>query len=62
MQNEPWVSLEDVAKHQGVSKDSVQQWIRRRRMPEHKVRHVWKFKVSEVDAWGRAGKSDRRKG
>jgi excisionase family DNA binding protein len=57
MKNEPWVSLEDVAKHVGVSKDSVHRWIRRRKMPAHKVGHLWKFKVSEVDRWVRAGKA-----
>ena len=57
MQNEPWVSLEDVAKHLGVSKDSVHRWIRRRKLPAHKVGHLWKFMVSEVDAWVRAGRS-----
>jgi excisionase family DNA binding protein len=58
MQNEPWVSLEDVAKHLGVSKDSVHRWIRRRKMPAHKVGHLWKFKISEVDEWVRASGQD----
>ena len=60
MQNEPWVSLEDAAKHLGVSKDSVHRWIRRRKMPAHKVGHLWKFKISEVDEWVRTGKPERR--
>jgi excisionase family DNA binding protein len=70
MQHESWVSLEEVAKHLGVSKDSVHapssdyggtsRWIRRRKMPAHKVGHLWKFKVSEVDAWVREGKTQTR--
>lgn len=60
MQNEPWVSLEDVAKHLGVSKDSVHRWIRRRKLPAHKVGHLWKFKVSEVDAWVRERRTETR--
>jgi excisionase family DNA binding protein len=56
MQNEPWVSLEDAAKHLGVSKDTVHRWSRRRKMPAHKVGHLLKFKISEVDEWVRTGK------
>jgi len=51
---ERWYSLEEIAEHLGVSKDTVHRWIRHRRMPAHKVGHLWKFKVSEVDAWVRA--------
>ncbi len=57
MQTEPWVSLEGVAKHLGVSKDTVHRWIRHRTMPAHKVGHLWKFKVTEVDIWVRAGEA-----
>lgn len=58
MNNEPWVSLEGVAKHVGVSKDTVHRWIRARKIPAHKVGRLWKFKVSEVDGWIRAGKAE----
>ena len=56
MQHEPWVSLEAVAAHLGVSKDTVHRWLRRRQLPAQKVGHLWKFKVTEVDEWVRAGK------
>jgi excisionase family DNA binding protein len=62
MSNEPWVSLEEIATHLGVSKDTVHRWIRRRKMPAHKVGHLWKFQVSEVDDWVRAGKADEKDG
>ena len=52
---EPWVSVEDIAKHLGVAKDSVYRWIERRGLPAHKAGRLWKFKVGEVDAWMRAG-------
>ena len=58
MKPEPWISLEAVAQHLGVSQDSIHRWIRNRGMPAHKVGHLWKFKVSEVDGWVRGGKSD----
>jgi excisionase family DNA binding protein len=52
---EPWVSVEAVAKHLGVAKDSVYRWIESRRLPAHKVGRLWKFRLSEIDAWVEAG-------
>ncbi len=48
---EPWVSVDKVAKHLGVGKDSVYRWIETRRLPAHKVGRLWKFRLTEVDAW-----------
>ncbi|XXF81225.1 helix-turn-helix domain-containing protein [Myxococcaceae bacterium GXIMD 01537] len=53
--NEPWVSVEDVAKHLGVARDSVYRWIESRGLPAHKIGRLWKFKLSQVDAWVEAG-------
>ena len=55
MTTEPWVSVEDVAKHLGVAKDSVYRWIETRRLPAHKLGRLWKFKLSKVDEWVRTG-------
>ncbi|MGH3694790.1 MAG: helix-turn-helix domain-containing protein [Pseudonocardiaceae bacterium] len=55
---EPWVSVEGVARHLGVAKDSVYRWIETRRLPAHKIGRLWKFKLSEVDEWVRAGGAD----
>jgi excisionase family DNA binding protein len=52
---EPWASVEDVVAHLGVARDSVYRWIERRGLPAHKIGRLWKFKLSEVDAWVRAG-------
>ena len=48
---EPWVSVEQVAKHLGVAKDSVYRWIDRKGLPAHRMGRLWKFKISEVDEW-----------
>ena len=53
--SEPWVSVEDIAKHLGVAKDSVYRWIERKGLPAHRVGRLWKFKISEVDEWVLAG-------
>ena len=55
MTNEPWVSVDDLAKHLGVAKDSVYRWIDHKGLPAHKIGRLWKFKLSEVDDWVRAG-------
>lgn len=52
---EPWASVDDVAAHLGVAKDSVYRWIDAKDLPAHKIGKLWKFKLSEVDAWVRGG-------
>lgn len=49
MTSEPLVSVEDVAKHLGVAKDSVYRWIESRKLSTHRIGFSWKFKLSEVD-------------
>ena len=52
---EPWVSVDYIAKHLDVAKDSVYRWIEKKEMPAHKMGRLWKFKVSEVNEWVHAG-------
>lgn len=52
---EPWVSVDEVALHLGVAKDSVYRWIELKALPAHRVGRLWKFKLSEVDEWIRVG-------
>jgi excisionase family DNA binding protein len=52
---EPWVSVDDLAQHLGVTKDSVYRWIERKGLPARKIGKLWKFKLSEVDDWVRQG-------
>ncbi len=52
---EPWSSVDEVAKHLGVAQDSIYRWIEARGLPAQKIGRLWKFKLSEVDAWVRAG-------
>jgi len=58
---EPWVSVDVLAQHLGVAKDSIYRWIDRKGLPARKVGRLWKFKLSEVDEWVRAGGADRAK-
>lgn len=61
MQNEPWISLDEISAHLGVSKDTIYRWIDRREMPAHKVGRLWKFKVSQVDTWVQAGNAGEQR-
>ncbi len=61
MTTEPWVSVEQVAQHLGVAKDTVYRWREHRGLPAHRVGRLWKFKLSEVDDWVRAGGADEGK-
>jgi len=58
MPTEPWVSVDEVAKHLGIVKDSVYRWIDNRGLPAHKIGRLWKFKLSEVDDWVRTHRTD----
>lgn len=53
--HETWSSVDDVARHLGIAKDTVYRWIESKGMPAHKVGRLWKFKLSQVDAWIEAG-------
>ncbi|MEW6734811.1 MAG: helix-turn-helix domain-containing protein [Acidobacteriota bacterium] len=52
---ESWVSVNEVATHLGVAKDSVYRWIETKSLPAHRVGRLWKFKLSEIDEWVRSG-------
>ncbi len=57
MQQERWLSVDEIAAHLGVNPDTIYKWIERRKLPAHKVGRLWKFKASEVDEWVRLGKA-----
>ena len=54
-EQEAWASVDDVAKHLGIATDTVYRCIESKGMPAHKVGRLWKFKLSQVDAWIEAG-------
>ena len=59
---EPWVSVEVVANHVGIAKDTVYRWIEAKGLPAHRIGRLWKFKLSEVDKWvQRGGVAETRK-
>lgn len=60
--SEPWVSVEQIAEHLGVTRDSIYRWIDSKGLPAHRIGRLWKFKISAVDDWVQAVGADDRKG
>lgn len=48
---EAWVSVDEVAAHLGVAKDTVYRWIEAKNLPAQRVGRLWKSKLSDVDRW-----------
>lgn len=58
-QTEPWYSVEEIAKHLGVSKETIYRWLERGGIPSHRMGKLWKFKASEVDQWVMEGGAEK---
>lgn len=54
---EKWSSLEEIAEHLGVSKDTIRNWIKKDVIPHRRIGKQYRFKISEVDAWVNSGES-----
>ncbi|MDD4985617.1 MAG: helix-turn-helix domain-containing protein [Dehalococcoidales bacterium] len=46
-----WLSVDEIAIHLGIKRDTVYRWIDKRAMPAHRMGRLWKFKKDHVDAW-----------
>lgn len=57
--NEPekWSSLEEIAEHLGISKDTIRNWFKKETIPYYRVGKQYKFKITEVDEWVESGES-----
>lgn len=53
-----WVTLKEIQAYLGVGRETILQWIAKRNMPAYKMGKLWKFKISEVDAWVHSGEAD----
>ena len=58
-QIECWCSMKEISEYLGITRDTALSRIERRGIPGVKVGRIWKFKISEVDAWMRFGQTER---
>lgn len=66
MADTTWLTIDEVAGHLKVTRDTVYGYIADRGMPAHKIGRVWRFDQSEVDDWikggGAAAPSPKKRG
>lgn len=54
---EPWVAVDRVSQYPGVARGTLHR-IEARRLTAHRFGRSWKFELSEIDDWVRAGDAD----
>jgi excisionase family DNA binding protein len=52
-----WLSVEEIAEHLNVSKESIYRWLDRGKIPAHRVGKLWRFDALEVDEWVKRGEA-----
>jgi len=50
-----WLSVDEIATHLGIKRDTVYNWIAEKQLPAHRIGRLWKFNKDEVDLWVREG-------
>jgi len=55
MMEDRWLSVDEIAFHLGIKRDTVYKWIGERKMPGHKIGRLWKLDKKEVDDWVKSG-------
>lgn len=62
MDDDRWLSVDEIAAHLGIKRETVYTWINKKDMPCHKVGRLWKFNKDEVNEWVRSGKAGQKPG
>lgn len=46
-----WCTMDEVAKHLGLSRDTILKLIKENGLPSSKIGGKWRFDLHEVDKW-----------
>lgn len=57
MDHTAWFTVEQIAAHLQVSKETIYRWLERGRIPAHRVGKQWRFQAAEVDEWVKRGEA-----
>lgn len=60
MESERWLSVDEIAEHLGISRETIYRWLEKGKIPAHRLGKLWKFKASEIDEWVRSGTTHER--
>lgn len=52
-----WLSVEEVAKYLGISKETVYRWLEKKKIPAYRIGKLWKFQHSEIELWVKSGQA-----
>lgn len=56
-QPQMWFTVEQIAAHLQVSKETIYRWLEKGRIPAHRVGKQWRFLATEVDEWVKRGEA-----
>jgi len=56
-QPQMWFTVEQIANHLQVSKETIYRWLEKGRIPAHRVGKQWRFLTNEVDEWVKRGEA-----
>ena len=54
---EKWIGTEEAAKYLDVKVATIRKWLKDKKIPDHKIGKLWKFKKTELDDWVKSGES-----
>lgn len=57
MNDERGLSVDEIAEHLDVGRETIYNRIEKRGIPVHRVGKLWKFQRAEVDIWVKSGKA-----
>ena len=52
-----WMTVEQVAAHLQISKETIYRWLDREKIPAHRVGKQWRFLAPEIDEWVKRGEA-----